>query len=859
MHTYVALGLILFACAAVRASPFSPRVGSNPPVADIGLGDADAHAQCGGMLFGSSSHGSAPAQRQVGGGGMHTKSTKTYTPMTFEIDMEPSRSSLYTCQTADQVLTIHRDFISNYRCSSESTTNCIVRCTAADVVDDAKRAQALKLMRQSTDWLSKALQVDSAPTTFVTSTLSHPCAGWNYNTSAHFKVFVILAPLCGGQSSSSGVQGCSGKTLLGQAQGCTRNTNPNTNTRVLSAVVILSVGVFQSVSSALVTHELTHALGFNSGVAVDNGAVYIRPSNRATYDSSSQYHYYSDEVPLAAGDGSPSGTLSLPAASFPTVAQQLRLHLGCSATTLADNKLFIPWENQGSPGSRNTHWETRVFGNEFMVAALPGGTIVLSRMTLAFLHDIKWYKVTPEAMSSYGEELQWGKGLGCGFLTGKCSDWVSGGMAAFSSADDKASLTAYQNTFFCNKAYSSTPDDCTYDGGAIGSCSLRTYSGTISPAMFQYAALGAGKGGDSNWADFCPFVSGFSGTACTVDDASRYKYNPDLIPYGNVGGPTNVCIKGTLSAPEFESYTAMSCMFSNCVSATSMALYNVDSKEWGLCERQSDGSYMAFKAGSGVWKDVRCPWPKFACGENARKKAMPVITSMFPTRGPSYGGHPITLLGSNFMSFFVGAPEVGFLEALGISFPLSRVKVVSPGLLVAITGDLSQAALSSVNVFISWTDPFQRKTVSNIPYFVDVNWPRITSMEPTSGLSDGGGIITLKGQNFPVSKQGGNYVKFSNAQQFEFTIVSSREITVRLFRLIFCRVVALTFGMLQVVLPPQGEIGPSVGSDIVNVESHLDDGKMVYADVQFEYICEGPCYFKSMIMRFVALACSAVP
>ena len=59
------------------------------------------------------------------------------------------------------------------------------------------------------------------------------------------------------------------------------------------------------------------------------------------------------------------------------------------------------------------------------------------------------------------------------------------------------------------------------------------------------------------------------------------------------------------------------------------------------------------------------------------------------------------------------------------------------------------------------------------------------------------------------------------------------------------------------VLPPQGEIGPSVGSDIVNVESHLDDGKIVYADMQFEYICEGPCYFRSMIIRFVAHALCA--
>lgn len=787
MPSHLALLLLLLA-AAVGASPFPPKPGSNPPVTDVDSADAGAHAECGGMLFGNSLSPAASAPRQVSSQGAHTRNAaKTYVPMRFEIDMAPSRGTQYTCQSANQTIRISSDFISNFRCSTESATECIVRCTAADVVDDAKRAAALKLMQESTDWFSQSIQVDSDATTYSTSGLSHPCAGWNYSTSAHFKVFVIIAPLCGGQSASSGIQGCSGKNLLGQAVSCTANTNPNTNTRPLTAVVILSVSQFQTVSSALVTHELAHALGFNSGSAVAAGAVYVLPST----NPSSLYHYYQDEVPFAVGETSTRGTLSLPAIKFPTVAAQLRLHLGCPSTTLPDDKLYIPWENQGSPGSRNTHWETRVFGNEFMVAALPSGTIVMSRMTLAFLNDIKWYSVTPAAMASFGEELQWGKGLGCGFLTGKCSDWLSGGMAAFaSSAEDKTSLTAYQNTFFCNKAYSATPDDCTYDGGSIGSCMLRSYSAAISPAMFQYAALGTAKGGDSSWADYCPFVSGFSGTACTVDNPARYKYNPELIPYGNVGGPTNVCIKGTLTAPPYEPYAAMSCMFANCVSADTLALYSVESKEWGICERQSDGSYMAFKSGSGVWKEVRCPWPKFACGENARKKAMPVITSIYPTRGPAYGGHPITLTGSNFMKFFVGAPDVGFLEALGISFPLSQVDVVSPTLLVARTGDLSHVTASSANIFISWTDPYQRKVISKAPYFIDLNWPRITSMEPTSGLSDGGGVITLRGVNFPLSKNSDNFIQFSNAKQFEFTAISSKEIKVCLLTahlLIFSR------------------------------------------------------------------------
>ena len=133
------------------------------------------------------------------------------------------------------------------------------------------------------------------------------------------------------------------------------------------------------------------------------------------------------------------------------------------------------------------------------------------------------------------------------------------------------------------------------------------------------------------------------------------------------------------------------------------------------------------------------------------------------------------------MKFFLGAPDVGFLEALGISFPLSQVDVVSPQLLVARTGDLSQISTSSTNIFISWTDPYQRKVISKAPYFIDLNWPRITSMEPTSGLSDGGGVITLRGVNFPLSKNSDNFIQFSNAKQYDFTPVSSKEIRVCLF------------------------------------------------------------------------------
>lgn len=50
-----------------------------------------------------------------------------------------------------------------------------------------------------------------------------------------------------------------------------------------------------------------------------------------------------------------------------------------------------------------------------MTAAINEDSVV-SDITLTFLEETGWYKVN----FNYAEELEWGKGKGCKFVTGKC-------------------------------------------------------------------------------------------------------------------------------------------------------------------------------------------------------------------------------------------------------------------------------------------------------------------------------------------------------------------------------------------------------------------------------------------------------
>ena len=52
-----------------------------------------------------------------------------------------------------------------------------------------------------------------------------------------------------------------------------------------------------------------------------------------------------------------------------------------------DQSLYVPVENTGSPGTRNSHWRESIFGNELMTGYADGNEL-LSKVTVASLEDL---------------------------------------------------------------------------------------------------------------------------------------------------------------------------------------------------------------------------------------------------------------------------------------------------------------------------------------------------------------------------------------------------------------------------------------------------------------------------------------
>ena len=108
----------------------------------------------------------------------------------------------------------------------------------------------------------------------------------------------------------------------------------------------------------------------------------------------------------------------------PRVRREARRHFRCSR--LEGGEL----EDQGDYGTALTHWEKRVFGDEAMTGNHQelerDGRVyrerkMISRMTLAVLHDSGWYNVDfRRADSGYS----WGKNLGCDFAMKSCLHYL---------------------------------------------------------------------------------------------------------------------------------------------------------------------------------------------------------------------------------------------------------------------------------------------------------------------------------------------------------------------------------------------------------------------------------------------------
>lgn len=177
------------------------------------------------------------------------------------------------------------------------------------------------------------------------------------------------------------------------------------------------------------------------------------------------------------------------------VVREVRRHFNCS--TLEGGEL----EDQGINGTAFTHWEKRVFENEFMTGTYTQNPVI-SRISLALMEDTGWYSVKYWKAG----DLEWGQNLGCDFVTKSCYEWIETRMRRqqdihpFCTAPNRGEIVT----------------DCSRNRNAVAICNLSEFPVDL-PEIYQYFSSIPGVhpsnirkyGGGVSLADYCPYLQEF--------------------------------------------------------------------------------------------------------------------------------------------------------------------------------------------------------------------------------------------------------------------------------------------------------------------------------------------------------------
>jgi len=254
-----------------------------------------------------------------------------------------------------------------------------------------------------------------------------------------------------------------GRPVVGQV-----NFNTNSMTEVSFTSDLMTV-----------VHEMTHALGFSNSLFGN----FVNPASVGTTTLGGNTYSYLNVEPLTS---------------------KLRSYFGCS------NLPGAILENQGGSGSAGSHWERRIFGDEYMTASQINDQRV-SALTLALLESTGWYQVD----YTMADPFYFGQGEGCGFLSscGAYKEYCSGsaeGCSFHGQAGAYCGADSFSDNCPYMRAYSNR--DCTNSANR-GSATLsgefygygsKCFSGTLYPSgglsasqpyCFQYSCSAKSTGG----------------------------------------------------------------------------------------------------------------------------------------------------------------------------------------------------------------------------------------------------------------------------------------------------------------------------------------------------------------------------
>ncbi|KAG7330970.1 hypothetical protein KOW79_004939 [Hemibagrus wyckioides] len=256
-----------------------------------------------------------------------------------------------------------------------------------------------------------------------------------------------------------------------------------------------------------VKHEIIHALGFSAGLFAfyhDDDGKPLTPrfaSGLPAFNESLGLYQWSDKVIKRATRtwdirGGQMIQHEVHLMVTPRVVEEARRHFHCSSLE------GMELENQGGMGTELNHWEKRLLENEAMTGSHTQNR-VFSRITLAIMEDTGWYR----ANYSMAENLEWGKGLGCDFVTKSCKYWI-----------DQQRKMSPTPTPYCDSVRGSPLQlSCRQDQLAVAVCNLQKYPRPL-PQEYRYfdSIPGVAEedlsfyGGSVEIADFCPFSQEFS-------------------------------------------------------------------------------------------------------------------------------------------------------------------------------------------------------------------------------------------------------------------------------------------------------------------------------------------------------------
>lgn len=386
-------------------------------------------------------------------------------------------------------------------------------------------------------------------------------------------------------------------------------------------------------------HEISHSLGF-SGQKFDefyNGQLNMTVPAADVFGPA----------------GSPVNGIQRRMIKTPRVRAFVRSHFGCQSLEGAEI------EDAGGDGTAGSHWEKRVFFNEYMTGSASSDP-VFSNLTVAFFEDSGWYKQGADVSELYETSFYWGKGQSCGFAQKSCA------------ADDGWPRADKFPGYFCTDQLQQT---CSFDLRGKARCGIVDWSSGDIPTSQRYFGSSSTKGGLSQLADFCPFFS--TTTFCrdkTQSGAGGETYGPNSLCFENTLVDSSSFVQKVSGAASGLNNKFLNCFTAFCTGSVAMPLIKVQIN--GVVYDCPAGAEISIDGKTGK---LQCPSKAqvgVVCSEGVSiDNDFPEITSIEPKAGPP--GTVVTVNGKKFKRGFTGSIDVPVKDTQFVSE--TQVKMMMQG------------------------------------------------------------------------------------------------------------------------------------------------------------------------------------